>query len=247
MKTTDKFINRASPVPFICLVLLLLSFSLPASAQSRSKDHQKLAEEAGCMVCHYMPPETASATGTAVGQPVDRRLKRGAGQWCINCHSMEVMTLHPTGIKVENTTDLPLEEGKYMSCITCHSPHAAALASEPWAPLAISPAIKDDFSTFLLNHPNNEGQLCAKCHAPGSEVFSGSLHSPKAFDNRNFAGSESCKACHLDIYDQWKLTPHARMTRRFRHIENQAEIPVEELGVPREKIAWVLGSHYVHR
>ncbi len=253
MKTSDSnnsktsVLYAVSSVKAVCLaVLLQFCFSSSLAAQSNGKDHQKLAEEAGCNVCHYMPPDISSTT-TSVGQPIDMRLKRGAGKWCVNCHSMEAMTLHPTDIKVESGSGLPLEEGQYMSCITCHSPHAAALASEPWAPLAISPAIKDDFSTFLLNHPNNEGQLCAKCHAPGSEVFSGSLHSPKAFDNRNFAGSEACKACHLDIYDEWKLTPHARMTRRFRHVENQAEIPVEELGVPREKIAWVLGSHYVHR
>ena len=230
----------------VILGLGMLLSTVTVTGSLFAADHQKMAEEAGCFTCHYMPPEAGQKPTTAETR-VDPRLKKGAGQWCVSCHAMESMTLHPTGIKVAAGSGLPLEDGEFMSCLTCHSPHAAPVASQPWAPLAISPSSNDNFSTYLLNHPNNEGQLCAKCHPAGTDVFQGSMHSPKAFDNRNYAGSESCKECHLDIYDQWKISPHARMTRRFRNIDNQKEIPVEELGVPREKIAWVLGSHYVHR
>ncbi|HPT45326.1 MAG TPA: multiheme c-type cytochrome [Candidatus Rifleibacterium sp.] len=227
---------------------LLMTFFGPVWGQA--VDHQRLAQEAGCFTCHYLPPESSrepGSTRSTAESKVDPRLKKGAGKWCVSCHAMETMKQHPTGVKVTATRELPLEDGEYMSCLTCHSPHAAPVASEPWAPLAINPAFNDNYSTFLLTHPNNEGQLCSKCHPAGTDVFQGSMHSPKAFDNRNYAGSESCRACHLDIYDQWKLSPHARMTRKFRNLDNQQEIPVEDLGVPRERIAWVLGSHYVHR
>ncbi len=215
--------------------------------QLPAKDHQALAEEAGCLVCHKTPPSATKREKGITTSVANANIKRDAGKWCVSCHAMETMTLHPQGMKIEGNPGLPLEDDQFMSCLTCHSPHAAAVASQPWAPLAISPAQNDNFSTFLLNHPNTTGQLCGKCHAPGTDVFRGSLHSPKAYDNRNYAGSESCKACHLDIYEEWKKTPHARMTRRFRNVENNKDIPVEELGFPREKIAWVLGSHYVHR
>lgn len=232
----------------LCKTILLAGLCFFASVMSvQAKDHQKLAEEAGCIICHQVAPDGTKADKKLTAAVSTARLKKDAGKWCVSCHAMESMTLHPTGIKVTSNPDLPLEEGQYMSCLTCHSPHASAVASQPWAPLAISPATEAGFSTYLLNHPNNEGQLCSKCHAQGADVFHGSLHSPKAYDNRNYAGSESCKACHLDIYEQWKISPHARMTRKFRHIENQSEIPVEQLGMPREKIVWVLGSHYVHR
>lgn len=238
MTTSDKAINLK--VVLACLCVLLLA--QPGNA----KDHQKLAEEAGCMICHVEPPaSTKSGKNTTAAANV--KLKKDAGKWCVSCHAMESMTLHPTDIKVADSHGLPVEDGQFMSCLTCHSPHAAPVASQPWAPLAISPANKEGFSTFLLNSPNPQGELCNKCHAQSSDVFQGSMHSPKAYDNRNYAGSESCKACHLDIYEQWKISPHARMTRKFRHIEDNDEIPIEQLGVPREKIAWVLGSHYVHR
>ena len=227
--------------------LAALAFCCLFVASLGAADHQKFALEAGCFTCHHMPPNKSEYGPHTYKESVDPRLKKGAGKWCLTCHAMESMKRHPTDTKVKNGTDLPLEDGEFMSCLTCHSPHANPIASAPWAPLAISPSSKDNYSTYLLNHTNNEGQLCAKCHPAGTDVFQGSLHSPKAFDNSNFAGSESCKECHLDIYDQWKITPHARMTRKLRQLEDQKEIPVEDLGIPRGKIIWVLGSHYVHR
>lgn len=245
----NTFFNNFSLLHSFDLKKLLFfgAFCILAVTAAYGKDHQKLAEEAGCLICHISAPGSTKKEKNITTAVADANLKKGAGQWCISCHAMESMTLHPTGVKAEGSHGLPLEEGGLMSCLTCHSPHATAVASQPWAPLAISPASDKGFSTFLLNSPNNEGQLCARCHSPGTDVFQGSMHSPKAYDNRDYAGSESCKACHLDIYDQWKITPHARMTRKFRNIDDKDEIPIEELGMPRERIKWVLGSHYVHR
>ncbi|GAB4274595.1 MAG: hypothetical protein Kow0029_15090 [Candidatus Rifleibacteriota bacterium] len=240
MKLKQTLKNRnIKTILILAIATLLLSTTAKAEV---IVDHQKLAQEAGCFKCHYLPP---SATDTQ--QIVDPRLKAGAGQWCLSCHAMESRTLHPTGVKVANEAGLPLEEGGQMSCLTCHSPHNPAVASTPWVPQIIAQATENGYKTFLLNHPNDSGQLCYKCHADGTAIPHDSMHRPRSFENRSYAGSQSCKACHADIYDLWKNTPHARMTRKLKDIENHTEIPVEELGVPREKITWVLGSHYVHR
>lgn len=225
------------------LLSMLLAMAMPLTAEV-FVDHHRLAQEHGCFKCHYMPPQQ---TGKAPpGDPeVDPRLKAGAGKWCISCHNMEARTLHPTGIPADPGAGLPLEEGALLSCLTCHSPHRTAIASEPWVPLIIDQKVPGGFKTFLLNQPNQNGNLCRKCHADGDGRAG--MHRARSFAGRDYAGSISCKACHADIYDQWKISPHARMTRKLSKVENHGDIPVEELGFPREKIAWVLGSHYVHR
>jgi hypothetical protein len=134
-----------------------------------------------------------------------------------------------------------------MSCLTCHSPHQQAIASEPWVPDIIPQQTTEGYKTFLLHEANTAGQLCARCHDTSTGFSTSTMHRQRAFENRDYAGSESCKACHANIYEQWKISPHARMTRKLTKVENHAGIPVEELGFSREKIAWVLGSHYVHR
>jgi hypothetical protein len=241
-------VKKPEPNYFI-LALTLLLVSAQVNFAQTQVDHQRLAQEVGCFKCHHMPPQLASATQvSSSAQPeVDPRLKAGAGAWCVSCHAMEARTLHPTGIAADPGAGLPLEEGSMMSCLTCHSPHRAAIATEPWAPLIIEQDAPGGFKTFLLNHPNNNGQLCSKCHADGGTAERATMHRPRSYANRDYAGSKSCQTCHADIFDQWRLTPHARMTRKLIQVENQAEIPVEELGFPRDKIAWVLGSHYIHR
>ena len=81
------------------LGLGMLLSAVAATGSLFAADHQKMAEEAGCFTCHYMPPEAGQKATTAETR-VDPRLKKGAGQWCVSCHAMESMTLHPTGVKV---------------------------------------------------------------------------------------------------------------------------------------------------
>lgn len=224
---------------------IIFLFFLTSTAKAEVfVDHQKLAQEAGCFKCHYMPPQSASGT---IKTTLNPSLKADAGKWCLSCHSMEARTLHPTGIKANSNAGLPLEDGKMVSCLTCHSPHNPAIATEPWAPPIISQETENGYKTFLLNSKNTNGQLCSKCHPDGADIAREGMHRPRAFENRSYAGSNSCQTCHADIFDQWKRTPHARMTRKLEDVENHSEIPVEELGIPREEVAWVLGSHYVYR
>lgn len=204
-----------------------------------------MAVDAGCMTCHLETP--AQQTGPDLRPVAATILKRGSSNWCRDCHSMDGKAQHPAEVKVADSKQLPLEEGGLIDCITCHSPHRSPIASEPYAPLALSRWDYNNYNSFLLNSRNDEGQLCARCHEPGSDIFRTSMHSPRAADNKDYVGSKSCAECHVDIYEEWKLTPHARMARRFSQVEDMEHINLDELEWPREQIAWVLGSHYVHR
>ncbi|NIS75179.1 MAG: hypothetical protein GTO08_07840, partial [Deltaproteobacteria bacterium] len=60
-----------------------------------------------------------------------------------------------------------------------------------------------------------------------------------------YAGSETCGKCHGEVYDTWKVTPHANMLRDAK--ENPAVIRAKNFeAVPFEKddIYWVIGSHW---
>ncbi|MGM0599158.1 MAG: multiheme c-type cytochrome [Candidatus Rifleibacteriota bacterium] len=237
------------PTNIKTVILLVITFLLPALNQCNAEvfvDHQRLAQETGCFKCHYMPPRNKQ-TEIASETVVDPRLKEGAGKWCVSCHDMEAKTLHPTDVTADPDAGLPLEENNQMSCLTCHSPHISSVATSPWVPPVIEQKTEQGYKTYLLTSPNDQGQLCLKCHPEDNSFLSRSMHSSAAFSHRNYAGSESCKKCHADIYQQWEITPHAKMTRRLEQIEDHEQIPIEELGFNREKIVWVLGSHYVNR
>ena len=62
-----------------------------------------------------------------------------------------------------------------------------------------------------------------------------------------YAGSKACIECHRDIYEEWELTPHARMLRKPNELDEKDIIPFKDLGYPEDKIISVIGSHYVHR
>lgn len=69
----------------------------------------------------------------------------------------------------------------------------------------------------------------------------------KASNNSDFVGSKKCSECHSDIYDEWKLSQHARMSRTPEEVAKLDGVPLEELGVSKEQLVIALGSHYVHR
>lgn len=62
-----------------------------------------------------------------------------------------------------------------------------------------------------------------------------------------YAGSAACSACHLEIYEAWKKTPHSRMTRTPEQVSYFEDIPAEGFEVDKSKIKFVLGTHNVHR
>jgi hypothetical protein len=51
-----------------------------------------------------------------------------------------------------------------------------------------------------------------------------------------FVGSDTCKMCHLEHYDSWKMTLHSRMTQDAQKNEDAIIVPIEEKRI-REDLA----------
>ncbi len=256
----------------LVLVLWIVRAAGPAGAAGNGFDHAAAAVKAGCATCH--PGSASGSTGlagggadqagrgvppavparprlAATGTPVI--LRPAAGGWCLACHPDEARACHPVGVSVSAGAGLPLEGGDGLSCLTCHSPHQARLASEPWLAASLDRrAPGGGHHTFLLVHPNGEGDLCRKCHSdrragPDGLAFPLSAHGGRAFESRSYAGSKACMACHAKIFQAWALTPHARMTRPLAEVEEVRHLRDDELEWPASGVRYVLGSHYVHR
>ncbi len=63
-----------------------------------------------------------------------------------------------------------------------------------------------------------------------------------------YIGSKTCGKCHEEVYDTWKVTPHANMLRDAK--ENPAVIRAKNFeAVPFDKddIYWVIGSHWIQK
>jgi hypothetical protein len=85
---------------------------------------------------------------------------------------------------------------------------------------------------------------------------------------KTFVGSETCKTCHLEHYDSWKMTLHSRMlisTKENPHafvaelnpeiiradlekIKDKLKIPPEEVYIPTtEEVHYVIGTQWKQR
>lgn len=237
-------LNRTFAV--ICAILtalavigvVLYSIFLTGSQKDAFHDHERGAVEAGCITCHASMPNAAA--------DVRPEFRPNAGKWCMNCHNTDNVGNHPVGVPASPATGLPLEGGSLVSCITCHSPHQPRYAEKPWTAPALSIHTKDGYKTFFLRHENSQGELCIKCH-DRSEFSQPGMNVRRSVDARLYAGSQSCIPCHRDIYNEWRLSAHARMTRKPGEIDGFTEIQADGFGYPRERVKFVLGSHYVHR
>ncbi len=55
------------------------------------------------------------------------------------------------------------------------------------------------------------------------------LSTPKAF-----VGSETCKRCHLEHYDSWKMTMHSRMTQDAQKNRDVIIAPIDEKRIRKD-------------
>jgi len=46
--------------------------------------------------------------------------------------------------------------------------------------------------------------------------------------DKTFVGSDTCKMCHLEHYDSWKMTMHSRMTQDAQKNRDAIIIPIDE-------------------
>lgn len=86
--------------------------------------------------------------------------------------------------------------------------------------------------------------------------------------SKTFVGSETCRSCHLEHYDSWKMTLHSRMLIDVREnpnaivadmnpeliradlekIKDKLKVPVEDVYIPaREEVLYVIGTQWKQR
>ncbi len=70
-----------------------------------------------------------------------------------------------------------------------------------------------------------------------------------ALGAKGYLGSERCKECHEEIYNQWKLTSHARMLRNAYRDPDAVEADDFNRQIPFKKndIYFSIGSHWIQK
>ncbi|RJP79966.1 MAG: hypothetical protein C4522_08820 [Desulfobacteraceae bacterium] len=58
---------------------------------------------------------------------------------------------------------------------------------------------------------------------------------------KTFVGSDTCKMCHLEHYDSWKMTQHSRMLQDVKKNEDAIIVPIEEARI-RDDLAKLGGD-----
>ncbi len=66
---------------------------------------------------------------------------------------------------------------------------------------------------------------------------------------KGYAGSEACRECHQEIYEQWQLTSHARMLRNALRTPSAVEADDFNPQIPFRKndIYFTIGAHWVQK
>jgi len=82
-------------------------------------------------------------------------------------------------------------------------------------------------------------------------LAAGSLFPPpaRAGGLPGYAGSESCRECHPEVWKQWSLTPHARMLRDVSKHPDAVAASKFSPDIPFRKkdIAFTIGSHWLQK
>lgn len=51
---------------------------------------------------------------------------------------------------------------------------------------------------------------------------------------KSFVGSDTCKKCHLEHYDSWKMTLHSRMIQDAKANQDAIIVPIEEKRIRKD-------------
>lgn len=246
-------------------ILTIIQCFICNAAYTSDFDHNKLAIQNGCIHCHieYVKEDELRSSYKDSYKKL-KIIRSEASRWCISCHSDEARVCHKIGIVAPVNVNLPLEEGRLIGCITCHGPHYSNVSSFPWSYKDVQdksrtwPFSRNNvYKTYLLHQYNTNGELCYYCHAKGGlnsklnsynfDKHNYSGHFARNIIHTRYVGSITCGCCHYKVYETWKTTPHARMTRKISEVEDLEYVNLEEQNYDKNKIEWVLGSHYVYR
>jgi hypothetical protein len=71
----------------------------------------------------------------------------------------------------------------------------------------------------------------------------------QSIDQSEYVTSEGCRECHEEIYDQWKLSSHARMLRNAKEDPSAIEADnfSEEIPFTKDDVEFALGSHWIQK
>ena len=58
---------------------------------------------------------------------------------------------------------------------------------------------------------------------------------------KDYVGSDTCKICHLEHYDSWKMTLHSRMMQDAQKNKDAIIVPIDEKKI-RDDLAKIKGS-----
>ncbi len=234
---------------FLAAALAVALVGTTAWARAGDDPHDFLGQVGQCLRCHVEVPRKGAPRGTA-------RLQKDVVSLCLDCHrEKDLSSLHPVDIRpgARVPSDLPLDEHGTITCATCHDPHGRYEANEPHVAETLSKRIvslltgRKKYRTFYLRQRNDKGQLCLGCHDRTLLAAEG-FHVREASVLGQYAGSDRCKACHYEIYREWKKTPHARMARDARA---DPEAVLADFGpkapFPREEVLYALGNHWTQR
>lgn len=235
--------RESAAFPAVAVLLLLLA----SPATGEGDPHGLLSDPERCLRCHQEVPEPGDRTV---------KLRRDVVSLCLECHrEKELSALHPVDIRpgTQVPPDLPLDEQGTITCATCHDPHGTFEADEPYVAESLSRRLVSLFTgrrkyrTFYLRRPNDKGQLCLTCHQEANLASEG-FHVQEASLLDQYAGSAECGRCHPEIYREWAMTPHARMTRDVR--TDPAAVLADFGGdapFPLADVVYALGSHWTQR
>lgn len=121
---------------------------------------------------------------------------------CKTCHSVAVETWNTTQHANEN--------------VTCESCHGQPPADHPSSPMPVKPdselcgaCHKTIVEQGSANHHNATSLECLQCHNSHPQS-PGSAQTGTAEGGGTFAGPDTCKGCHTEVYDTWMDTRHAQ-------------------------------------
>jgi hypothetical protein len=243
---------KHSPLPTAgAAVLLAALLGVTAGwsqAQERANPHAFMEDAASCTDCHRETPVRGEDDYTTV------TFTDSIVSLCSRCHEdAHFRDEHPLEIRpeIEVPEDFHLDGYYTLTCATCHDPHGEHESEERYIPPGFLGLVRDTFSrrrlfpTYFLRLPNTSGQMCLGCHR--EEIGTGEEMKAVAA-LKEYVGSESCRECHPDIYDEWKKTLHSR-----NFLDAAADPGVlrgtfeDGKPFPPEKVLFTVGEHWTQR
>jgi hypothetical protein len=248
-------LSRKGPASFVLAIasallgLALLAAPLVAGPEEEetAAPHAFMKDPEKCVSCHASKPEPGKddyTTVTFVDQIVTL---------CSDCHpDAHYRDEHPVEIRPESEVPQEFHLDNYytMTCATCHDPHGPHESERRHVPPGFDGLVSSLFDrqqrypTYFLRKANARGELCLSCHEQGLGVKEDVDFSVEVLPE--YIGSERCRECHPDVYEEWSRTLHSRNFLDVAGTPGAVRARFEDgKPFPPEKILYTVGEHWV--